>query len=137
MIDLRVDVVRTSGQDDAPVAGLLQEPDGLFAFLSHILAACCQLRPGVVDGGCYLTVGEGEFPAQLFDEPVGDGLLALQVQKRMDEVYLAVYNGVHVVLDILRVGGDDGAVVVVVRLLELIALVGDGGVEDVLHALVD
>ena len=55
----------------------------------------------------------------------------------MDEVHLAVYDGVHVILDVLRVGGDDRAVVVVVGLLKLIPFVGNGRVEDMFHTLVD
>ena len=55
----------------------------------------------------------------------------------MDKVHLAVYDGVHIVLDVLRVGGDDRAVVVVVGLHKLIPLIGYGRVEDMFHALVD
>ena len=35
-------------------------------------------------------------------------LLALEGQERMDEIHLAVDDGIHVVFDIFRVGGDDG-----------------------------
>ena len=137
VVDFRVDMVRTSGQDDAPVAGLIQEPDRLLALFTHVFAAGCQLVPCGVDGGANLTVGEAELFAQLVDQAVGDGLLALQAEEGVDEVHLAVYDGVHVVLDVLRVGGDDRAVVVVVGRLKLIPLVGNGRVEDVFHTLVD
>ena len=70
-------MVRTSGQDDAPVAGLIQEPDRLFALFAHVFAAGCQLVPCGVDRGADLAVGEAELFAQLVDQAVGDGLLAL------------------------------------------------------------
>ena len=43
----------------------------------------------------------------------------------------------HVILDVFGVGGDDGAVVVVVGVVKLIPLVKEGGVEDKVHFLFD
>ena len=53
----------------------------------------------------------------------------------MHEVHFPVHDGIHIVLDVLRVGGDDRTVVMVVCLLKLVPLVGDGRVEDVLDPL--
>ena len=55
----------------------------------------------------------------------------------MDKVDFAAHDGVHIVLDILRVGGDDRAVIVVVGVLELIPLVRNGRIEDMFHSFVD
>ncbi len=55
----------------------------------------------------------------------------------MDEIYLSIDDGVNVVLNVLRVGGDDRAVVVVVRILEFIPLVRNTWIENMLDALVD
>ena len=55
----------------------------------------------------------------------------------MDEIHFSVYDGVHVVLDVLRVGGDDRAVVMVVRLFKFVPLIRDGRIEDVFDAFID
>ena len=55
----------------------------------------------------------------------------------MDEIHVPIYNGVNIILDILRVGGNDRAVVMVVGILELVALIRNAGVEDVPDALID
>ena len=55
----------------------------------------------------------------------------------MNEVNLAVYNGVNVILYVLRIGGDDRAVIMVIGLLELISFVRNTGVEDPVYSLVD
>ena len=55
----------------------------------------------------------------------------------MDEIHFPLYDRIHVVADIFRVGGHDRAVVVVVGILELIAFKRNGGVENVPYPLVD
>ena len=55
----------------------------------------------------------------------------------MDEVYLSVYDRVHVVFDVLRVGGDDGAVVVIVCVFKFIPFIRNGRIEDVFDAFID
>ena len=55
----------------------------------------------------------------------------------MDEINFSVDDRIHIVFNILRIGGDDRAVVVVVGVLKLVALVRNGRVEDVFYAFVD
>ena len=55
----------------------------------------------------------------------------------MDEVHLAVYDGVDIVLDILRVGGNDGAVIVVIGVFKFLSLIRDTGVKNPMYSLVD
>ena len=45
VVYLRVNMIRASGQDDAPVAGLIQILNGFLALAAHILAAGCQFFP--------------------------------------------------------------------------------------------
>ena len=60
MIYFRVNMVRASGQDDAPVAGLIQIPDGFLALAAHILAAGCQFFPSRMHGRLDLSFGNRE-----------------------------------------------------------------------------
>ena len=55
----------------------------------------------------------------------------------MDKIHFPVYDRIHVVLDILRVGGHDRAVVVVVGLFKFIPLVRNRRIENVFYAFVD
>ena len=55
----------------------------------------------------------------------------------MDEIHLAVYDRVDVVLDILRIRGDDRTVIMIVRLFEFIPLIRNTRIEDAVYPLVD
>ena len=55
----------------------------------------------------------------------------------MDEIHFSVYDRVHIVFDVLRIGSDDRTVVVVVGVLKFVALVRNGRVEDMFYAFVD
>ena len=137
MVYLRINMIRTSGKDNPAIPCLVQEFDSFLALPAHIFAAGGELIPGIMDGRPDLTVRKRELFAELFDQTVGDCLLALEGQERVDEIHLAMYDRIHIIFNVLRVGGDDGAVVVVVRLFKFIPLIGNGRIEDVLYAFVD
>ena len=90
-----------------------------------------------MDSGFDFTVREREFLAQLINETVGDGLFILQGQERMNEINFPLHDRIHVVFDVLRIGGDDRAVVVIVGIFKFIPLVRNGRIENVFYAFVD
>ena len=55
----------------------------------------------------------------------------------MDKIYFSMYDSVHIVFDVFRVGSNNRAVVVVVGIFEFVPLIGNGRVEDMFHAFVD
>ena len=70
----------------------------------------------------------------------GNSLTRAYVRKgheRVPEFHGAVGDGLHVVCDVLRVGGDNRAVVVVVRAFELLPLIEQRRIEDEVDPLLD
>ena len=55
----------------------------------------------------------------------------------MEEFHLAVYDGVDIILNILRIGGNNRAVIVIVSLLKFISLIGNTGVENTVYSLIN
>ena len=82
---------------------------------------------------CWNLEGFGKFCYQGLSQHlfVGKG------HEWIHEMHLFFFQRLYVVLDIFRIGGDHGAVIVVACLRAFIALIGDAGVEDKLHALSD
>ena len=134
VVDLRVDVVRASGQDDTALSGLLKPGDGLLPLLPHVHAGAVQLLPAGGRGGSHLPGGQlRELPGQ----GLRDGGDVPEGQEGIAQRCLSVSDGLHIVLDVLGVGGDDGAVVMVGGPLHLVPLIEQGGVEDEVHLLPD
>ncbi len=67
-----------------------------------------------------------EFPNQCF----GHGLQAGEGHEGVPEGNLPVHDLLHVVLDVLRIGGDDGAVVMVVRVLIFLTFIEQRRIEN-------
>ena len=103
-------------------------------FFPHGLSGLCQLVPGQADS--LLDLGGRDF-RKLFGKAKGDGLGTLEVQEGMAETDAAVPKFVDVILDVFRIGSNDGAVVMVVRIRELFPLVRNARIEDLLDALTD
>ena len=132
MVDLRVDVVGAAAEHDPVPAGVFQVFERLLAFLTDVLAAPDELCPGV-SGGLADFVGRNR--REEVNETVGDDLLVGQGEEGIHEIDGGIPQILDVIFNVLRIGGDDRAVVVVDCPLELLALVGDAGVENELHAL--
>ncbi len=137
MVHLRVNMVRASGKDDAPVAGTFQVFNSFLALLFHIFPTCVKLSPCRMYGRTDICCRDGELFGQFFHQAIRNRLLTFQGQERMDKVHLAVYDGVDIVLDILRVGGNDGAVIVVIGVFKFLSLIRDTGIENPMYSLVD
>ena len=55
----------------------------------------------------------------------------------MDKIHFSVYDRIHIIFNILRIGGDDRAVVVVVGVFKFVTLIWNGRIEDMFYAFVD
>ena len=81
----------------------------------------------------------GDVPRFLAElhETVGCDLLIRKGKERVEIAHGAVGHALNVILDVLGIGGNDGAVVVVLRTGDLLMLIEHTGVEDGLYAPVD
>ena len=70
-------------------------------------------------------------------QAVGKDRLGSESQERIAEIDGRIPKFVHIVLDVLRIGGDNGAVVMVYRIREFVPLIWNAGIEDELHAFFD
>ena len=153
MVDLGVDVVGTSGQDDSLAAVVLHPPQGAATLGAHV-----GLEGGVLGeagGHGPAGLGQGDAPVgEDLDEPLGQGGRVGQVEEGGEHPHpqapgtratlgtvgsflLPVAHGLDVVADDLGVGGHDRAVEVVGGALDQLALVEDAGEPDRPDALGD
>ena len=133
-MDFRVDVVGTAGEDDAVAARLLQVPQSLLALFLDVAAGSGLLLPGGMGCGAHF---HSRKVAEYFDDAVCEDLFIGESEERIHKMYGRIPQLLDVVLDVLRITGDDGAVVVVDRFRELISFVRNAGIEDELHTLSD
>ncbi len=136
VVDLRIDVIGPAGQDDAAraVRGHPRQrpaplgPDvGLDAGI---------LGEALGDGGRRLLNGDIEVLEHL-DKAPGEVVGFGEVQERVEVPDSRFPQPRDVLLQDLRIEGDDGAVEVVVGLCVDLLLVRDAGVEDRAHAAVE
>ena len=118
-------------------AGFIQISKGLLAFFTDIVPAVFQFHPSFVGSIPDFFLRNPEFFREDFDQAVRHDLFACQCKERIHEINLSLYDLVHIVFDIFRIGGNDRAVVVVVRIRKFIPFVWNARVEDPVHILTD
>ena len=127
VIDLRIDVVRSSGKHNAVSACLLQIGERLLTLLIHGIADMLHLFPACQRGGSDLVLWNLR---EYLDQLRRHGLKACQGKKRVAEINVRKAQFFHVVLDILRIGGDDRTVVVVLRVRKFVSLIRHTRIKD-------
>ena len=159
VVDLRIHVVRATCEHDAAVAGLLHPAEGLLALLLHILMRTLELCPGLMRRRADLLLGEIPLLKLLADllegeladrtdrildavrvdedlhELVRADLFVRQREERLHEEDGVVLQVLDVINDVLRIGGDHRAVVVIARIRRFVPLVRNARVPDELLAV--
>ena len=134
MVDLRINMVRASGQHNTPPSGFLKIIQSFLPFLIHHFPGVIQLFPagfGRSDHFFCRQIRKAFYQLFCYCIKIGKG------DKRIIKADIFRPKILHIILDILCVGGDNRTIVMVLGLRELLALVGDTGVEDILHSLLD
>ena len=134
VVDLGVDVVRASGEHDAPAVVLLHVGERLETFLLHVVLEDLVLGVRGLDRGLGLLAAHVR-PGELLDDAVDHELVVGEVEVRVHVADAVLAQFGHVRADHHRVVGHDRAVVVVVRIGHEVVLVAHARVEDVLDAL--
>ena len=127
VIDFGIQMIRASCKNDAVGSGILHELQNALALCHEIPVVLKKLLPCIPAGVDDLVFRK--LP-ELTDQSLRDGLKAGERHVGVTEAYLSVHDVFHIVLDILRVCGDDGAVVVVVRILILFSLIEQRRIEN-------
>ena len=135
VVDLRIDVVGASRQNDSLDMVFLHEFKDFFALFADIYAGLLKLLPAGLAGGADLL--SGDIGAELSLHSFRDGADAGKGHERIAEFHFAVRDLLHVIADVFRIGGDDRAVVVVVRRGKLCALIEEGRIENKIHPFFD
>ena len=162
VIDLRVDMVRAAGKDDAVHMMLCHVLERLSALHLDILAALGKFLPAGADGVAHFLLRNGirdivrlrhhdtgslflnlsalrilSALREFIDERIRDGAQGGEGEERIAIGDLTARDFIHIVADVLRIGGDNRAVVVVVGLSCLGALIEQRRVEDEVHLLMN
>ena len=134
VIDLRVNMVGASGKHNSPPAAPVQIIQHFLAFFLHVSVCAGKLGPGETDS-LYDVAGRNF--RKFFHQGLGNGFLIAEGKKRISQNSLPPADLLHIVLDILRVGGDDGTVIVVVGLAKLVSFIKKSRIKDKVHLLVN
>ena len=159
VVDLRIHVVRTTREHDAAMTGLLHPAEGLLALFLHILMRTLELCPGLMRCRADLLLSEVPLLKLLADllegeladrtdrildavrvdedlhELVRADILVRQREERFHEEDGVVLQVLDVIDDVLRIGGDHRAVVVIARIRCFVPLIRDARVPDELLAV--
>ena len=127
-------MVGPAGQHDAPFSGFPQPGQNLLALVLHVLPGAGKLLPAGADRRLHFP---GRQFGELLQQGIRHGALIPEGQERIAQLCLPVSEFLHIVLDILGIGGDNGAVIMIVGPLHLVPLVKQGGVEHEIHVLPD
>ena len=135
MVDLRIKVVWTTGQNDTEHVVFIDVSEGFLTFCTYILfdllCLCVCRMYGTSDlVHCHIIVF-----GHLTVHTLYKSLLVVQSHKWSDKCYIISLELLHVVLDILCVRSNDRTVVVVVCLRSLVHLVRYAWVEDGLDSV--
>ena len=123
-------MVGTSCQHNAALSGFLQVLQDFFAFLLYILPGVVKLCPACGSRCPYFS--RGQFP-EFLQQGFRHGIQVAEGHEGIAQFCLAAADFFHIVLDILGIGGDNGAVVMVICPIYLVSLIEQGGIEYKIH----
>ena len=134
VVNLRVDMVGTSCQYDAVASGLLQVFQCFFSLAHDIPPLILLLLPCQMGGFSDFLIGNvGKFRNQTLRQNLFTG----KGQEGIAKENGIIVQLVHVIFDIFRIGGNDGAVIMVDGIFKFHPLIGYAGVEDEFHPVAD
>ena len=137
VVNLRVDVVGSARENDAPGVIIRHPLQRLLPLCTNVGLGALLFFPCLVDGSADFLPVDAPFFLTQSGQPVGGDFLAGEGEEGADVADFAVCDGFHVVFQILRVGDHDGAVVVILCAGGLLMLVEHAGVKNGLDAFID
>ena len=135
MIDLRVNVIRSACEDNSVSSGFFQILKRLLAFLPDILSALQKLFPGGRSGRSDFLLRDTECMEDIH-QTIDKNFLACEREEGVHELDSGVLELLDVIFNVLSIGRDDRAVVMVDSSFEFVPFVGNTGVEDEAYTLI-
>ena len=137
MVNFGVDVIGTTREDNAVLLVLFAPLHRALALGLDIFLCLNELAPARMCRGASLGRRNVEFLLHDFLELRSQNLLVRKGHEGAQEADVLGLKLLDIVLDVLGIARDNRAVVVIARAVFLIPLVGNAGVEDGLHAVLD
>ena len=134
MVDLVINVIRTTCKNDTVFAMFFQPCNGFFTFFVHGLTDPGQFRPSQFCSFFYF--GSRNF-REGFDQLRSYRIYAGKCHKWIAEINVFTAQLFHVILDIFRIRGNDRAVVMVIGIREFISLIWNRRVENKMNTLLN
>ncbi len=134
VVNLRVDMIRTTREDNAVMTCLFHPFEYFLALPAHLIAHGSHLFPAGVAGFTnflFRKIGEDA------DQTVGEDLFRCERKERIHECNIIFFQMIHVVFDILRIACDNRTVVMVHGIGKLFPLIWQTRIPDGLYALGD
>ena len=131
VIDLGVDMIRSSGEHDAVHSALLHLIDHTRAFGSDIFLKSSVFLGAFINSSLsfcqsYALILED------FRELLRYFIKIIKGHERIHEVDILLFNVLDIILDYFRIGTNDRTIVVIARILILDHLIRNIGIEDIL-----
>ena len=134
VVDLRIQMVRSSRQNDGILVILFDIIDDFIRFFPNIFFKCLIFRSGGRHGGLHFRSPDTH-ARQLFGQTLHQTLVIIIRQKRMDQLHSPGFQFiVHIAGDDLRIHGYDRAVIMIVCPLVLDELIINARIENPLYA---
>ena len=137
VVNFGVDVIGTAREDNAVLLVLLAPLHRALALGLDIFLCLNELAPARMGRSAGLGRRNVEFLLHDFLELRSQNLLVRKGHEGAQEADVLGLELLDIVLDVLGIARDNRAVVVIARAVFLIPLVGNAGVEDGLHAVLD
>ena len=130
MVDLRVDVVGSACQHNAAAALFLHLTKDTGSLFHNVCLGLSLLLPGQVHGRPCLGGRNAPLLFADFDQPVRSSLFTGKGHKGADVAHLPLCNRLYIVFQVLRVGGDNGTAVMILRVLVFLVFIENTGVKN-------
>ena len=137
MVDLRINVVRTTCKDNAFLAGFLQILKNLFTLLLNIASRSILLIPRFLCSSENVLLRNIKFLLEFFYKLVCQDLLGSERHERIHELDVVLLQFFHVVLDVLCIGSYHRAVVMVACTGHFFTLVRNTRIENERNPFLD
>ena len=120
MVDFRIRMVRTSCQNNSALVIFLHIFENFFPFLLHVSAGSAHFIPALLHG--ISDFSRRNFP-EFLNQGITDGVYTLKRHERIAEYNLASADFLHVIFNVLGIGGDNRAVIMVICIFKFVALI--------------
>ena len=134
MVDLRINMVRTTCKNNSSSAGIFKILKSLLALRLYILTHLCKLFPCRMCC-CFYFISR-DILKHLY-QTVCQNCLRCKCHKRIHKPNIRVLEFIHVILDVFCIGSNDRAVIMIDCIRKLITLIRHARIENKFHAFFD